>query len=70
MKEYNHNVVLTEESIANTDLRNKVFRNIQEEMNGDLVYEIQKNTCFNNGISLFSHDQREIQNNLMALRKY
>lgn len=70
MKEYNHNIVLKEENIANTDLRNKVFRNIEEEVDRDLTYKIQKNTCFNNEISLFSHDQREIQDDLMALWKY
>ena len=66
----NANTLFKEENFANIDLRNKIFRNIQKGVEGDLVYKIQKNTCFVNEIFLFSHDLKEIQSALMTLRKY
>lgn len=70
MKEYNHTLVLKEESITNVDLRNKIYRNIEEEVGNTLTYEVQKNTCFKDEIFLLSFDFKEIQNNLMKLWKY
>ena len=58
------------ENFTNTDLRNKIYRNIQEEVGNTLTYEVQKNTCLKDEIFLLSYDFKEIQNNLMALRKY